>query len=67
MFLNEYVFFQSEEENKKIINLEKKISNNIENKEIEIAILGSYKPLIQIESLKNKLLNYTSKIVYLMI
>ena len=62
-FLNEYVFFQSEEENKNIINLEKKISNNIENKEIEIAILGSYKPLIQIESLKNKLLNYTSKIV----
>tara|TARA_B100000029_G_scaffold225968_1_gene223745 strand:+ start:60 stop:2156 length:2097 start_codon:yes stop_codon:yes gene_type:complete len=62
-FLNEYVFFQSEEENKNIINLEKKISNNIENKEIEIAILGSYKPLIQIESIKNKLLNYTSKIV----
>ena len=61
-FLNEYVFFQSEEENKNIINLEKKISNNIENKEIEIAILGSYKPLIQIESIKNKLLNYTSKI-----
>ncbi len=62
-FLNEYVFFQSEEENKNIINLEKKILNNIENKEIEIAILGSYKPLIQIESIKNKLLNYTSKIV----
>ena len=61
-FLNEYVFFQSEEENKNIINLEKKILNNIENKEIEIAILGSYKPLIQIESIKNKLLNYTSKI-----
>ena len=61
-FLNEYVFFQSEEENKNIINLKKKILNNIENKEIEIAILGSYKPLIQIESIKNKLLNYTSKI-----
>ena len=62
-FLNEYVFFKSEEENKNIINLEKKILNNIEKKEIEIAILGSYKPLIQIESIKNKLLNYTSKIV----
>ena len=62
-FLNEYVFFKSEEENKNIINLEKKILNNIENNEIEIAILGSYKPLIQIESIKNKLLNYTSKIV----
>jgi len=60
-FLNEYVFFQSEEEIQLIINLEKKLLNNIENNEIKIAILGSYIPLQKSESIKNKLINYTSK------
>jgi len=60
-FLNEYVFFQSEEEIKFVSNLEKKLLNNIEINEIEIAILGSYIPLQISESIKNKLSNYTSK------
>ena len=60
-FLNEYVFFQSEEEIKFISNLEKKLLNNIETNEIEIAILGSYIPLQISERIKNKLSNYTSK------
>ncbi len=60
-FLNEYVFFQSEEEIQIIDNLEKKLLNNLENNEIKIAILGSYKPLLKSINLKNKLINYVSK------
>ena len=60
-FLNEYVFFQSEEEINYISNLEKKILNNTEINEQEIIILGCYSPLNNLESIKNKLLNYNSK------
>ncbi len=60
-FLNEYVFFQNEEEKKKISNLEKKILNEKKINEIETAILGSYIPLKISEIIKNKLLNYNSK------
>ena len=60
-FLNEYVFFQTEEEIKKISNLEKKILNDKKINEIETAILGSYIPLKISEIIKNKLLNYKSK------
>ena len=60
-FLNEYVFFQTEEEIKKISNLEKKILNDKKINEIETAILGSYIPLKISEIIKNKLLNYNSK------
>ena len=60
-FLNEYVFFQSEEEIQLIDNLEKKLLNNSENNEIKIAILGSYKPLLKSINIKNKLINYVSK------
>jgi len=60
-FLNEYVFFQSEEEINYISNLEKKILNNTEINEQEIVILGCYLPLKNLESIKNKLLNYNSK------
>ena len=60
-FLNEYVFFQSEEEINFIKNLEKKLSNNIEINELEIAILGCYVPLNKSKDIKNSLLNYTSK------
>ena len=60
-FLNEYVFFQTEEEIKKISNLEKKILNEKKINEIETAILGSYVPLKISEIIKNKLLNYKSK------
>ena len=60
-FLNEYVFFQTEEEIKKISNLEKKILNEKKINEIETAILGSYIPLKISEIIKNKLLNYNSK------
>ena len=60
-FLNEYVFFQSEEEINFINHLEKKILNNIETNELEVAILGCYIPLHNSKNIKNKLLNYTSK------
>ncbi len=60
-FLNEYVFFQSEEEIQLIDNLEKKLLNNSETNEIKIAILGSYKPLLKSINIKNKLINYVSK------
>ena len=60
-FLNEYVFFQTEEEINYISNLEKKILNNTEINEQEIVILGCYLPLKNLESIKNKLLNYNSK------
>jgi len=60
-FLNEYVFFQSEEEINFISDLEKKILNNKEANELEIAILGCYMPLHKSKSIKDKLLNYTSK------
>ena len=60
-FLNEYVFFQSEEEINYISNLEKKILNNTEINEQEIVILGCYLPLKNLESIKNKLLNYNAK------
>ena len=52
LFLNEYVFFQSDEEVKLITNLEKKLLNNLENNEIKIAILGSYIPLHKSENIK---------------
>ncbi len=60
-FLNEYIFFQSDDEIKFVNYLEKKLINNLETNEIEIGILGSYIPLQKSENLKNKLLNYTSK------
>ncbi len=60
-FLNEYVFSQSEEEIKHIINLEKKILNNIKINELEIAILGCYIPLYKSKAISTKLLNYNSK------
>ncbi len=60
-FLNEYVFFQSEEEIINISNLEKKLLNNSEINEQEIIIMGCYLPLKNLESIKNKLLNYNSK------
>ena len=46
-FLNEYVFFQSEEEVNYIRYLEKKLSSETEINELETAVLGSYIPLIQ--------------------
>ena len=60
-FLNEYLFFQSEQEILLIRDLEKKIIKNTEVSEIEIAILASYMPLLASEGIKNKLSNYTSK------
>ena len=52
-FLNEYIFFQSDDEIKFVNNLEKKLINNLETNEIEIGILGSYIPLQKSENIKN--------------
>ena len=59
-FLNEYVFFQSEEEVNYIRYLEKKLSSETEINELETAVLGSYIPLIQTKKIKHKILNYKS-------
>ena len=60
-FLNEYVFFQSDEELNYIANLEKKIINKNKIDELEISILGCYIPLYKSKNISNNLLNYTSK------
>ena len=60
-FLNEYVFFQSNEETNYINQLRTSIENNQEIKEYEIAILGSYIPLSTSETITKKLLNYKSE------
>ena len=59
-FLNEYVFFQSNEE----IRCIKKLIKSLENKkinELKIAILGCYVPLYSSNIISNKLINYKSK------
>ena len=60
-YLNEYVFFQSQEEINYINNLEKKVLNSTEINEQEIIILGCYLPLKNLENIKNKLIHYNSK------
>ncbi len=59
-FLNEYIFFQSEEEISFVEALKNKIEKNKNIDESEIAILACYLPLNQSEILIKRLSNYTS-------
>ncbi len=59
-FLNEYVFFQTEDEEKKIRSLLKKIEKSKKINELDISILGCYIPLSQTEKIKKKLIKYKS-------
>ena len=60
-YLNEYVFFQTEEEIKLIKILEEKIINNKKINEIELVLLASYRPLYSNKNLVDKLMNHKSK------
>ena len=59
-FLNEYCFFQSNEEKDMINKLIISIENKEEINEIEVAIVGCYMPLINSKIITNKLLKYES-------
>tara|TARA_B100001173_G_scaffold295967_1_gene291208 strand:- start:210 stop:1505 length:1296 start_codon:yes stop_codon:yes gene_type:complete len=58
--LNEYIFFQSEDEANFIDNLKTKIEKNENIKEFEVAILACYFPLNQSAILIKKLSNFSS-------
>ncbi len=60
-FLNEYLFFQTDEEIKIINNLKIQIENDKNINELDIAILACYLPLSCSKIIINKLVNYTSK------
>ncbi len=60
-FLNEYLFFQTNEEIKIINDLKIQIENDKNINELDISILGCYLPLSSSKIIINKLLNYTSK------
>ena len=60
-FLNEYIYFQTDDEINFINNLEKKISTQEKINELDIALLGCYKPLYNSKILTNKLMGYSSK------
>lgn len=60
-FLNEYVYFQTDDEINFINNLEKKISTQEKINELDIALLACYKPLYNSKILTNKLMGYSSK------
>ena len=60
-FLNEYCFFQSNEETNWKNELKISVEKNTEVNELELAILGCYTPLISSKYILNKLLKYKSK------
>ena len=60
-FLNEYLFFQSNDEIKIINDLKTKIEEDKNISEIEISILACYLPLNVSKIISNKLVNYSSK------
>ncbi len=60
-FYNEYVFFQTKEEEKNIKRLKDEIIKKKKIEEIEIAILGSYLPLLSVKEVEKKLFDYKSK------
>ncbi len=60
-FLNEYLFFQTDDEIQKINNLKIKIEKDQNINEFEISILASYLPLNSSKLIKEKLINYSSK------
>ncbi len=60
-FLNEYLFFQSNDEIRIINDLKIKIEKDKNISELEISILACYLPLNVSEKISNKLVNYSSK------
>ena len=60
-FLNEYLFFQSDEEIKIINDLKNEIENDKNINELYISILGCYLPLNSSKIIIDKLVKYTSK------
>ena len=59
-WLNEYIYIQSEKESNQIDKLQKKIENDKEINELEIAILACYIPLNSSKIITDKLLDYKS-------
>ena len=64
-FLNEYIFFQSNEEIELVEKLKLKIENSKNINELEISILACYVPLYKSKKIKEKLQNYSSKNILL--
>ena len=60
-FLNEYLFFQSNDEIKIINYLKTKIEKDKNINELEISLLACYLPLNQSEIISNKLINHSAK------
>ena len=60
-FLNEYLFFQSDQEIKIINDLKNEIENDKKINELYISILGCYLPLNSSKIIIDKLVKYTSK------
>ncbi len=60
-FLNEYLFFQNDDEIKIINDLKKKIENDKNINELELSIFGCYLPLNSSKLINGKLINYSSK------
>ena len=59
-FLNEYLFFQSNDEIKIINDLKTKIEKDKNINELEISLLACYLPLNQSEIICNKLINHSA-------
>ena len=60
-FLNEYIYFQTEQEIEIANSLESKIEKDKNINEIQVAILACFKPLCSSKILSEKLLNYYSQ------
>ena len=60
-FLNEYVYYQTEQEINLVNKLRARLENNSNINELGLAILGCYIPLSSSEIITDQLLNYQSK------
>jgi len=60
-WLNEYIYFETEQEINLINDLKEKIEKDTEINELDIAVLGTYIPLSNSKIIQQKLLNYKSK------
>jgi tetratricopeptide (TPR) repeat protein len=60
-WLNEYVYYQTNNELDFIENLKKKVEKDIKINELEVSILGCYYPLNKSHVISRKLINYKSK------
>lgn len=59
-WLNEYIWFETKDESKKIKILKEKIEKDPKINELEIAILACYLPLNSLDKINAMLVNYTS-------